>query len=162
MAQPVIGLIHPGEMGAAVGETLRTPAMTVLWASTGAATRQRPGPSRRASSTPATVEALAGERRDPLDLPAARARSAWPARWRWFEGALRRRERGLPGDGPRDRRGDRVVSRFVDGGIVGPPPGRGQHAAVPLRRRRRRVAALFEGTALETRVVSGGPATRPP
>ena len=70
-----IGLVHPGEMGAAVGAALRTGGHEVLWASAGrsAATAAR-ARDARAAWTPATPEELVGQlRRRRLALPAARS-----------------------------------------------------------------------------------------
>ena len=43
MDKNLIGVLHPGEMGAAVGACLTQRGLTVLWASAGAARPPRPG-----------------------------------------------------------------------------------------------------------------------
>ena len=145
----IVGLLHPGEMGSAVGARCRTRGHEVLWASEGRsdATRER---ARAASATSGTARrARRRGRGDPLDLPAARVRVDVAARLRGLRTAstsTRTRSRRMRAAGGRAR----LHPRFVDGGIVGGPPARArQRRSTSRATRRRRVAALFAGSSLD-------------
>jgi hypothetical protein len=154
----VIGLLHPGEMGAAVGQCLTGMGHTVLWASEsrGPDTAAR---ARAAGLTDAGTAAEMAERADVIFSicpPHAALDTAWavqgfgglyvdanaisPATAR--EVALMVEEGG---------------ATYVDGGIIGLPPGTaggtrlylsGAHAD-PVRE-------LFDGTVVDARVVRRG------
>jgi 3-hydroxyisobutyrate dehydrogenase-like beta-hydroxyacid dehydrogenase len=149
-----VGLLHPGEMGAAIGRVLRDRGHEVLWASSERSTAT----SQRAAGAGLTdvrsAEAL-GERSDVIlsvcpphaALEVARATLASPALLVDANAIAPATARAIAAE--RDRSG------FVDGGIIGPPPETsgttrlylsGLHAPS--------VAELFEGTAVEARVVS--------
>jgi 3-hydroxyisobutyrate dehydrogenase-like beta-hydroxyacid dehydrogenase len=160
---PVIGLLHPGEMGAAVGQCLTGAGCEVLWASEG----RGPQTAARARAAGLTDAGTAAEVADRADVifsicpPHAALDVAWavqgfgglyidanaisPATAR--EVALMVEEGG---------------ATYVDGGIIGmPPPPSPSPAgstrlylsgseADPVRR-------LFDGTGLDARVIRGGP-----
>ena len=71
----IVGLLHPGEMGAAVGRVLQGNGHDVLWASEGRseATRARARTLRRCADSAERRRSQAES--DPLDLPAARGAS---------------------------------------------------------------------------------------
>ena len=143
----IVGLLHPGEMGAAVGLALQANGAR---GALGVRGPQRGDARARATFRDAgTLDALARRgRADPLDLPAAR-------------GARRRARRSQGFDGiyvdanaisPHARSEIAALHpRYVDGGIVGRAAAGAGHDAVPLGRRRRAVAELFAGSVLETR-----------
>jgi 3-hydroxyisobutyrate dehydrogenase-like beta-hydroxyacid dehydrogenase len=147
-----VGLLHPGEMGAAVGAALRAKGETVLWASSGrsAATAERAG--QAGLEDVGTVEELA--RRSDVILvlcpPAAAvevARSVPRADGIYLDAnavspATARAIAGL-------------VGRYVDGGVVGPPPHEPGTTRLYLSGiDAPRVAELFTGTIVDARVVS--------
>jgi 3-hydroxyisobutyrate dehydrogenase-like beta-hydroxyacid dehydrogenase len=147
-----IGLLHPGEMGAALGAALRAKGETVLWASAGRseATAER---ARKAGLEDAgTVEELA--RRSDVILvlcpPAAAvevARSVPDA-----DGIYVDANAISPGTA---RTIAGLVGRYVDGGVVGPPPReRGTTRLYLSGREAGHVAELFAGTIVDARVVS--------
>ena len=123
MSSVVIGLLHPGEMGAVVGGLLRAAGHTVLWASDGrrAATRARAEAAgledagsvaevaRRAavilSICPPHAALATAEEILPFAGTFVDANAVSPATARRITAVL---ERG--------------GARLVDGGIVGPPP----------------------------------------
>jgi hypothetical protein len=123
----VIGLLHPGEMGAAVGAAARANGAQVIWASEGRgdATRRRAGSA--GLEDVGTVERLVAASRLILSIcpPAAavdvgREVAALGFRGVYVDGnAVAPDTTGLVGD---------IVSgggaQFVDGGIIGPPPHR--------------------------------------
>jgi len=125
MTTTVIGLLHPGEMGAAVGAAARQNGARVIWASSGRgdATRRRAGDA--GLEDVGTVERLVAESRLILSIcpPAAavdvgREVAALGYRGVYVDGnAVAPDTTEAVGD---------IVSgggaQFVDGGIIGPPP----------------------------------------
>ncbi|MBI3635654.1 MAG: NAD(P)-dependent oxidoreductase [Candidatus Rokubacteria bacterium] len=156
-----IGLLHPGDMGAAVGAVARGAGARVLWMSTGrgAETRQRAEAAglEDAGTLPQLV------RHSDVILSVCPPHAALDvARAVAFE-----RFTGLYVDAnaiaPATTRAvgatvEAAGARFVDGGIIGPPPLKpgvtrfyltGSEAA--------RVAALFAGTHVDAIVLNGPP-----
>jgi 3-hydroxyisobutyrate dehydrogenase-like beta-hydroxyacid dehydrogenase len=146
----IVGLLHPGEMGAAVGTALASAGHTVLWASEGRseATRARAGAFEDAG----TVAELAARSDVVFSIVpphAARdvAASVQPLRGIYVDANAvspeTARSLGVP--------------RLVDGGIVGGPPAphlylSGAEAAT--------VAELFTGSPIETFVVADASALK--
>jgi 3-hydroxyisobutyrate dehydrogenase-like beta-hydroxyacid dehydrogenase len=151
----VVGVLHPGEMGAAVATVLRDRDETVLWASTG----RSPATAERAR---AAGVADAGEiaelcRRCEILLsvcpPHAAVDVAQAASG--FEGIYVDANAIAPDTA---RAIARLQPRFVDGGIVGPPPtGTGTTRLYLSGRGAGEIAELFTGTRLDARVVSAEP-----
>jgi 3-hydroxyisobutyrate dehydrogenase-like beta-hydroxyacid dehydrogenase len=142
----VVGLLHPGEMGAAVGALLVAAGHEVRWlpAGRGEATARR---ARTAGLTAA--DDLAGAEIVlsvcPPHAAAAVARSV-PA------GPLFADLNAIP---PATAR---AIGAGVDGGIVGPPPERAGTTRLYLScARAGEVAALFAPTVLEPVVLAGSP-----
>ena len=144
---PVVGVLHPGEMGSALASLLRERGSTVVWASKGRseATAERAvefedagtvrGLARRADVILSVVPPHAA-------LDVARSVGDFGGLYVDANAIAPATARALPG-------------RVVDGGIVGPPPREagttrlylsGPHAAT--------VAELFAGTAVEAPIVS--------
>ncbi|MGZ4340363.1 MAG: DUF1932 domain-containing protein [Gaiellaceae bacterium] len=151
----VVGLLHPGEMGAAVGADLRERGETVLWASAGrsAATAER---ARAAGLEDAgDVEELC--RRCEILLAicpphaaidVARAAGGFTGIYVDANAIAPGTARALAG----------LQARFVDGGIVGPPPNRPGTTRLYLSGdEAEQIGGLFAGTNLEARVLSGEP-----
>ena len=134
-----IGVLHPGEMGAALGARLRERRpRRGAGRARGAARRPRTRAARRACATPARPRRSRGGRPTSSSRSARRTPpSTSPAPWPAAAGSSSTPTRSRP----RRSRGIRAVvegagGRFVDGGIVGPPPERAGHdAAVPVRAR---------------------------
>jgi 3-hydroxyisobutyrate dehydrogenase-like beta-hydroxyacid dehydrogenase len=155
-----IGLLHPGEMGAAVGRCLRAAGHTVLWASAGRgdATAAR---ARDAGLTDAaSVAEVAGVARIVLSIcpPHAALDVAREVAKCGFRGVFVDANAISPATA---RSVGTIIAdgggTFVDGGIIGSPPvavGQtrlylsGEHAST--------VAALFAGTVVDARIVPGG------
>ncbi len=157
-SSPVIGLLHPGEMGAAVGQCLTGRGLQVLWASDG----RSPQTADRAAAAGLTDVSTAAKVAAQADVivsvcpPHAALDTAWAVQG--FGGVYLDANAMSP-DTARE-----VASlitggggRYVDGGIVGPPRAEagstrlylsGEHAAA--------VAALFAGSPLEARIARGG------
>lgn len=151
----VVGLLHPGEMGAAIGRALRGRGHTVLWASSGRGDETR----RRAESADLRDAGTAAELVGRADVilsvcpPHAAvdvARSVAAFRGLFVDAnavspATARELATLVEAGG---------GRFVDGGIVGGPPSEASSTRLYLSGLdARRVAALFEGTAVDPRLV---------
>ena len=156
----MIGLLHPGEMGAAVGRCLTGLGYTVLWASDGRGP-QTAARAREAGLTDAGTAAEMAERADvilSICPPHAALDTAWavqgfgglyvdanaisPATAR--EVALMVEEGG--------------GATYIDGGIIGLPPAAERPARLYLSgSQAHAVSGLFDGTPVEARVIDGGP-----
>ena len=131
-----IGLVHPGEMGAAVGAALRSGGHTVLWASDGRSAATAGRAKEAGLEDVGTVEEL-GRRSDvilslcPPHAAVDVARSL-PA----FAGIYVDANAISPATA---RTLATLVGRYVDGGVIGSPPReRGDDAPLPVGRQRRR------------------------
>jgi Domain of unknown function (DUF1932) len=151
----IIGLLHPGEMGAAVGDVLVGRGDEVLWASAGRseATHRR----ATAFADAGTVKAVAARAEVIVSIcpPHAAldvADSVGP-----FAGLY------LDANAVSPQTAEQLAARFpryVDGGIVGGPPrepGTRLYLSGPLAEE---AAVLFEGSLLEPRVVTDASALK--
>jgi 3-hydroxyisobutyrate dehydrogenase-like beta-hydroxyacid dehydrogenase len=158
--QVIIGLLNPGEMGAAVGRCLADAGYTVLWAAAG----RSPDTARRATAAGLTDVGTARELAAASDVilsicpPHAALDVAWAVHG--FTGLYLDANAIAPATA-------RAVAElitsnggtYVDGGIIGPPPTEprttrlylsGEHADT--------IGNLFTGTGLDPRIAVG-PAT---
>ncbi len=151
----VVGVLHPGEMGAAVAGALSERGETVLWASAGrsAATAER---AQAAGLEDAgdigevcrRCEILFSICPPHAALDVARAASG-------FTGIYVDANAIAPDTA---RAVAKLQPRFVDGGIVGPPPSRPGTTRLYLSGgEAERIAALFAGTNVDARVISAEP-----
>jgi 3-hydroxyisobutyrate dehydrogenase-like beta-hydroxyacid dehydrogenase len=150
----MIGLLHPGEMGAALGRCLTSRGHTVLWASEGRspATQAR---AKAAGLTDArTIAAVGGQAEIILSVcpPHAATDVAWAVHG--FRGLYVDANAISPGTA---REVAQMITdtggRYVDGGIIGPPPTAPGSTRlylsgpdVPT------IQALFDGTDLDARI----------
>ena len=148
----IVGLLHPGEMGAAVGNALVTAGHDVLWASDGRsdATRARAGAFRDMRSVERVAEEAAVVFSVVPPHAAVDVARALPP----FDGIYVDANAIAPATA---REVAATVARFVDGGIVGAPPAprlylSGEEAAA--------VAGLFTGSAIETELVESASALK--
>lgn len=151
----VVGLLHPGEMGAAVAGVLRERDEVILWASAGrsAATAER----ARAAGLEDVGEIAELCRRCEILIsicpPHAAADVARAASG--FTGIYVDANAIAPGT---VRAIAKLQPRLVDGGIVGPPPAPPGTTRLYLSGGEAgQIAALFAGTRLDARVVSAEP-----
>ena len=152
MAERTVGLLHPGEMGAAVGAALRDGGKRVLWTSAG---RSEETASRAAAAgleDAGSVEALARSCDLIVSVCPPHAALEVARSVGHFGGTYLDANAISPASA---RAAAATVTRYVDGGIVGPPPLRAGSTRLylsgpeaPL------VAELFAGTAVDARVVS--------
>ncbi|MGZ4354075.1 MAG: DUF1932 domain-containing protein [Gaiellaceae bacterium] len=148
----IVGLLHPGEMGSAVGAALRANGHDVVWASSG----RSEDTARRALEAglrdTGSVAALLGEAELVLSIvpphaaaPVAAAAARFGGGYVAAHALSPATARSLP------------PARLVDGGIVGPPPrGRGTTRLYLSGDGAGTVAALFAGSVVDARVVTGG------
>lgn len=140
-----IGLIHPGEMGAAIGNALVAAGQEVLWASEG---RREPTRARAAAFVDVgTVEALAAQAGVIVSVVPPHAALDIAHALSGYDGIYVDANAVAPATA---REVGDCVARFVDGGIIGGPPDphlyvSGAEAAT--------VATLFSGSPVEARVV---------
>jgi 3-hydroxyisobutyrate dehydrogenase-like beta-hydroxyacid dehydrogenase len=158
----IAGLLHPGEMGAAVGRCLTGRGHTVLWASSG----RGPATAGRAAAAgladAGTAADLAGRAGIILSVCPPHAAREVAATVAGFGGVFvdanaispqtAREVAGIVAGGG---------ASYVDGGIIGPPPAPEPDRTGGTRlylsgERAGEVADLFAGTALDARVIEGG------
>jgi 3-hydroxyisobutyrate dehydrogenase-like beta-hydroxyacid dehydrogenase len=151
----VVGVLHPGEMGAAVAGTLSGRGETVLWASAGrsSATAERAQTAgledaHEIGDVCRRCEILLSICPPHAALDVARAASG-------FAGIYVDANAIAPDTA---RAVGKLQPRFVDGGIVGPPPNRPGTTRLYLSGgEAERVASLFAGTNVDARVISEEP-----
>lgn len=164
MGQPVIGVLHPGEMGAAVAACLTGRGLPVLWAPAG----RSPATAARAAAAGLRDAGSVGE----LAASAGVIFSICPPHAA-IEVAASVTAAGSPGfrglyvdanavSPATAREVARIVTAggagYVDGGIIGPPPARPGDTRLYLSGPQApQVAALLAGTALTAVVIGGEP-----
>jgi 3-hydroxyisobutyrate dehydrogenase-like beta-hydroxyacid dehydrogenase len=159
--ETAIGLLHPGEMGAAVGATLTGAGRRVLWASAG----RSPATADRADAAGLTdagsLDALCAASDVVLSivpphaaLPLAREIAATG-----FSGVYVDANAVSPATAEDVAKAvQEAGAAYVDGGIVGGPPGgKGSTRIYLSGERADQVAALCAGTALDAEVLGDDP-----
>ena len=160
MADPVIGLLHPGEMGAALAMQLR-PGRPILWASSGRSVATAQRAEQAGLRDVATVEELAESSDVILSVcpPHAALDVAESVAGFGFTGVYVDANAVSPQTAREmasaiEERG----GRYVDGGIVGSPPREGVPTRLYLSGSMApAVAELFRDTVVQARVVSDEP-----
>jgi hypothetical protein len=151
----IVGLLHPGEMGAAVGRCLQANKHEVLWASEGrsSSSRERARTFRDAG----TVEALAAQAEVILSICPPHAALEVARSVEGFDGVY------VDANAISPMRAQEVAAiqpRFVDGGIVGGPPDEPGTTLYLSGSGAASVAVLFVGSNLEPRVVADASAIK--
>ena len=151
----IVGLLHPGEMGAAVGCCLQANKHEVLWASAGRSeeTRKRAETFQDAG----TVEALAQRAELILSICPPHAALDVARQVAGFDGVYVDANAISP---MRAKEVAAIHPRFVDGGIVGGPPDEPGTTLYLSGSGAASVAVLFVGTNLEPRVVADASAIK--
>ena len=160
MAEPiVIGLLHPGEMGVALGRCLIGRGHQVLWASVGRG-RQTAGRALASGlSDVGTAAAVAGRADVIVSVCPPHAALDVARSVPGFSGTY------VDANAISPQTACRVAeivtadgARYVDGGIIGPPPEVSGSTRLYLSGAAAgSVRGLFDGTALEARIAGGGP-----
>ena len=150
-----VGILHPGEMGAAVGAALRAGGHTVLW-----------GGERRSEATVARAREAGLDDVGTLEEVCRRCEVVLSICPPHAAVDVARRATGLTGiyvdanavSPATARTIGGLHARFVDGGIIGPPPREAGTTRLYLSGGdAERVAGLFGGTAVDARVVGPDP-----
>jgi 3-hydroxyisobutyrate dehydrogenase-like beta-hydroxyacid dehydrogenase len=151
----IVGVVHPGEMGAAVGRQLLVAGHDVVWASDGRsdATRSRAAPFRVVG----TLAELAAAAEVVLSICPPHAALDVATDLDGFGGLYVDANAISP---LRAREVAAFQPRFVDGGIVGGPPNEPGTTLYLSGPEAPAAAALFEGTLLATRVVGDASAVK--
>jgi 3-hydroxyisobutyrate dehydrogenase-like beta-hydroxyacid dehydrogenase len=151
----IVGLVHPGEMGAAVGRVLQGNGHEVLWAAAGRseATRVR----ARSFRDVGTAAALGEEAEVILSICPPHAALEVAQSVAGFAGTYVDANAISP---LRAREVAEVQPRFVDGGIVGGPPTEPGTTLYLSGDDAAGVAALFADSVLQARVVSDASAVK--
>jgi len=156
VAARTIGLLHPGEMGAAVGAVLRGGGHRVVWASEARSSETRARADRAGLEDVGTAAEVA---RCEVVFSICPPHAALEvARSAPFRGIYVDANAVSPATAARV---GEAVDEFVDGGIVGPPPRESGTTRIYLSGGGAEdVAALFAGSALEPRVVENASAVK--
>lgn len=153
-ARRVIGIVHPGQMGAAVGKVLVDAGNQVAWASAGRSADTRSRAEKAGLTDLSTTAAIAAECEIVLSICPPHAALDTVAVFGGYEGLYADLNAVAPETAARV---GEQVARFVDGGIVGPPPLTAGTTRLYLSGGEAAgLAGLFAGTALDARVVGPG------
>jgi 3-hydroxyisobutyrate dehydrogenase-like beta-hydroxyacid dehydrogenase len=149
-----VGLLHPGEMGTALAVALRGRKHDVLWASSGRSDATQ-GRAEDAGLTDVGSVAALAERSEvilsvcPPHAATEVARSTLGARGLFVDA------NAIAPETTRAIAAEQGAWRFVDGGIIGPPPlGSGTTRLYLSGESAATVAELFDRTHVDARVVS--------
>lgn len=164
MTGTTVGLLHPGEMGAAIGRCLADRGHTVLWVSQG----RGPATARRAAAAgltdAGTLAALLGRAGVVLSVCPPHAARAVAESVTTSPGGFGGLFVDANAIAPRTARAVASLvtspgAAFADGGIVGQPPEPGSPNGPRLYlagEGAAAAAALFDGTPVRTELVDGG------
>jgi 3-hydroxyisobutyrate dehydrogenase-like beta-hydroxyacid dehydrogenase len=152
-----IGLLHPGEMGAAVGRCLVSMGHPVLWASEGRSAQTAARAAAAGLTDAGTIAGVVAGAGVILSIcpPHAALDTAWAVHG--FGGLYVDANAISPGTA---REAAQMITesggRYVDGGIIGAPPADPGSTRLYLSGAdAAEVAALFAGAPLDARVVAG-------
>jgi len=158
----VIGLLNPGEMGAAVGQCLTSRGLQVLWASDGRSGETADRAKAAGLTDAGTARDVAAQADVILSIcpPHAAVDVAWAVHG--FGGVYVDANAIAPGTA---RQVAELIGagggRYVDGGIIGSPPTAPGRSRLYLSGSDapavHGVHELFGGTALDARIVPGAP-----
>ena len=154
-----IGLLHPGEMGAAIGAALRARGHEVLWAARGRSEQTRMRALQAGLRDADTVEEVASNSSIVLSVcpPHAALELAKDIADAAYAGVFIDANAVSPSTA--SAIGELVAARgasFVDGGVVGPPPSGARRTRLYLSgTAAASVAHLFDGTPVDVIVLDG-------
>jgi 3-hydroxyisobutyrate dehydrogenase-like beta-hydroxyacid dehydrogenase len=147
-----VGLLHPGEMGTAVGAALVAGGHEVLWASDGRSAETAGRAEAAGFRDAGTVEAMDADVLLSICPPHAAVDVARSAAG--FAGIYVDANAVSPATA---RSIAAFMPSFVDGGIIGPPPRAAGDTRLYLSGPAGEVAGLFERTIVDARVISTEP-----
>jgi|SRR5438093_6693852 len=157
MAPGTIGLLHPGEMGAAVGGVLRDRGQRVVWASEGRSAETRKRAEEAGLEDAGSVEELVRRSEVILSVCPPHAALEVAASVAGFEGVFVDANAIAPATA---REAEAVIVAgggvCVDGGIIGPPPRADVTTRLYLSGAEAdSIPGLFAESVLDARVLSG-------
>jgi 3-hydroxyisobutyrate dehydrogenase-like beta-hydroxyacid dehydrogenase len=156
VALGTVGLLHPGEMGAAVGAVLRGRGLRVVWASEGRSEETRARAEAAGLEDAGSVDAVAAS--DVVFSICPPHAALQVARSAEFTGIYVDANAVSPATAAEV---GRAVAEFVDAGIVGSPPSEWGTTRLYLSGDRAgEVAELFDGSALDARLVRSASAVK--
>ncbi|MFE0776916.1 DUF1932 domain-containing protein [Streptomyces sp. NPDC058861] len=158
MDQPIVGILHPGSMGAAVAACAAANAAAVLWCETGRSAASTERATQYGLRPVGTLAELLDRSDIVISLcpPAAAEDLARDVAGRRFAGVF------VEANAINPERTERIAGLFgpdatvVDGGVVGSPPVRGKTPTLYLSGpvgETEHIEALFAGTAVRTAVL---------
>ncbi|MEU9663494.1 DUF1932 domain-containing protein [Streptomyces chartreusis] len=158
MAQPTVGILHPGSMGAAVAACAATNAAAVLWCQAGRSTASVERAAQFGLTSVATLPELLDRSDIVISLcpPAAAEGLSREVAGHAFTGVYVEANAINP---ERSRRIAELLepkASVVDGGVIGSPPVGGKTPTLFLSgpaTAAARVEALFAGTAVQTKML---------
>src|SRR4051794_8551996 len=157
MADRLIGLLHPGQMGAAVGAVLRERGHRVVWASEGRSEATRARAAEAGLEDVGSVDAVT-ESEFVFSICPPHAALEVAGLLGSFGGIYVDANAVAPATAAKVAS---LVGRFVDGGIVGSPPRDAGTTRLYLSGDEAPgVAELFAGSVLDARVVSSASAVK--
>jgi 3-hydroxyisobutyrate dehydrogenase-like beta-hydroxyacid dehydrogenase len=157
VAVETVGVLHPGEMGAAVGAVLRERGHRVLWASEGRSEATRSRAEEAGLEDVGSVEAVA-ESEFVLSICPPHAAFEVAGQLESFSGVYVDANAVSPATAAKVADS---MDRFVDGGIVGSPPREAGTTRLYLSGDEApAVAELFAGSVLDAQVVSNASAVK--
>ncbi len=153
MAEPLVGLLHPGEMGSAVGVELRRRGVTVFWVSAGRSESTRRRAEAAGLEDAGSIDELLRRSDVILSVCPPHAAIEVAGSLAGFEGTFVDANAIAPAT--MRTIAELVGERCVDGGIIGPPPRPPATTHLYLSgSEAESVAGLFAGTAVDARVLS--------
>lgn len=160
--QAIVGLVHPGAMGAEIGRALRVadPNRRVLWAGDDRSDETRARAEDAGLDDVGSLTELVTESATIVSVcpPGAALEMAQHVADVGFEGTYVDANAVAPSTARAVAELFTGRATFVDGGIIGPPPTQPGTTRLHLSGPNApAVAALFAGSDLEVRLVDGGP-----
>jgi 3-hydroxyisobutyrate dehydrogenase-like beta-hydroxyacid dehydrogenase len=157
VAGTTVGVLHPGEMGAAVGAVLRSSGHRVVWASEGRSEATRARAEAAGLEDVGSVSEI-GKADVVLSICPPHAALDVARSLEGFGGVYVDANAISPATAAKVAA---AAGEFVDGGIVGSPPREAGSTRLYLSGDEARgVAALFAGSVLDARVVSNASAVK--
>lgn len=152
----LIGIVHPGSMGAAVGRCLIDAGRDVAWASTGRSTVTRLAAASAGLRDLKTVEHLAAECAVVISLCPPEAAAQVADQFVDYSGTYLEANAVSPATAEQIA-GKLTTATFVDGALVGPPPIRAGTTRLYLSGPAGDLAHRLSNDRLDVRVLSAGP-----
>ena len=151
----IVGILHPGEMGAAVAGALRERGETVVWASAGRSSATKERAQEAGLEDVGDISELCRRCEILLSICPPHAALDVAREVSGFTGTYVDANAVSPETA---RSIGSLQARFVDGGIVGPPPLQAGTTRLYLSGGEApRIAELFAETTVDARVISGEP-----